>query len=360
MVEVADAVTDRRRSGAWSQVDLERLYHLHHRLVFGAVRSARIPPSAVEDVVQDVFIAVYRRRGRCPAEAHEIRAWLLGVTDSVCSAHRRSAERRRLRLLRAGEPEREAFTPEAVMGRREQVESLYRALGQLSDRVRHVYILVELEDVPVVEAARTLGLKLNTAYSRLRLARKALGESLGRAIAVDELRDCAGPSPSQRQRMWVAISAHAVSWVPSYGLVALGVAVVFATSGVVSLAVRATPEARASIAVHRAAPRRTPAPQERPASEPPEPARVAAVGPIQRKALGPAPRAAPEVSPLERESNLLRAAARELNTGDLKRAESLLAEHARRFPDGQLGGERNRLEIESTRLRAGRDSTTEH
>ena len=46
-------------------------------------------------------------------------------------------------------------------------------LEQLDDDKRMVFALVELEQLSVPEVARMLDLNLNTAYSRLRLARQA-------------------------------------------------------------------------------------------------------------------------------------------------------------------------------------------
>ena len=46
-------------------------------------------------------------------------------------------------------------------------------LEQMDEDKRIVFALVELEQLAVPEVARMLDLKLNTAYSRLRLARQA-------------------------------------------------------------------------------------------------------------------------------------------------------------------------------------------
>jgi len=46
-------------------------------------------------------------------------------------------------------------------------------LDQLDDDKRVVFALVELEQLSVPEVARMLDINLNTAYSRLRLARQA-------------------------------------------------------------------------------------------------------------------------------------------------------------------------------------------
>ena len=45
---------------------------------------------------------------------------------------------------------------------------------------RDVFELVELEGESVADVARSLGINLNTAYSRLRLARQAFAQAVAR------------------------------------------------------------------------------------------------------------------------------------------------------------------------------------
>jgi RNA polymerase sigma-70 factor (ECF subfamily) len=51
-----------------------------------------------------------------------------------------------------------------------------------------LFILVELEQIAVPEAAEVLGLKLNTAYSRLRLAREDFNAMVKRHQAREDWR----------------------------------------------------------------------------------------------------------------------------------------------------------------------------
>jgi RNA polymerase sigma-70 factor (ECF subfamily) len=55
------------------------------------------------------------------------------------------------------------------------------ALNRLELGRRAVFILHELDDQPMPEVAKALGIPLNTAYSRLRLAREHFASALQRA-----------------------------------------------------------------------------------------------------------------------------------------------------------------------------------
>jgi RNA polymerase sigma-70 factor (ECF subfamily) len=47
-------------------------------------------------------------------------------------------------------------------------------LGRLDDEKRTVFVLYELEELPMIEVAQAVGCPLQTAYSRLHAARKAM------------------------------------------------------------------------------------------------------------------------------------------------------------------------------------------
>lgn len=69
------------------------------------------------------------------------------------------------------EPARTAPGPDALLDARESAHVVTEALRHLEPAQREVFILVELEELPVTEVAVALRIPVNTAYSRLRLAR---------------------------------------------------------------------------------------------------------------------------------------------------------------------------------------------
>lgn len=141
-------------------------------------------PMDVEDLAQEVCIRVYERWStRDPARP--VRPWLYAFLFRVASDHRRRARRRHPHVVvddttgphalvdpaRDGESELDAERARAL---------LLRALDVLSDEQRHVFLLVDLEEHAVTEAAEILGVPLNTAYTRLRRARLALRDEVVR------------------------------------------------------------------------------------------------------------------------------------------------------------------------------------
>jgi RNA polymerase sigma-70 factor (ECF subfamily) len=128
------------------------------------------------DVCQEVFLVVYRRLsdydGRAP-----VRSWLYGICVRTAADYRRRAHRHHERLFRQP-PEQSA---PASQHRDIELEQAHARLRQVLDTLdapkREVFVLYELEELPMSEIARVLGCPLQTAYSRLHAARKVVIEA---------------------------------------------------------------------------------------------------------------------------------------------------------------------------------------
>lgn len=152
----------------------EELFQQHFAFVWRCLRGHGVQPADVDDLAQEVFMVVYRRLDDMELE-RDARPWLYGILKFVLNNHRRGNRRTRARH-RAFEHEpihvpEEGATPASVLQARQAAEQVSAILHQLEPTRREVLMLVELEELPVPEVARALGIPLNTAYSRLRLAR---------------------------------------------------------------------------------------------------------------------------------------------------------------------------------------------
>jgi RNA polymerase sigma-70 factor (ECF subfamily) len=150
------------------------LYEQHFDFVWRSVRMLGMTSDVADDVVQDVFVVAHRRLGDFEARA-SARTWLFAIARRVVSTHRRGS-RRRTRLLAgvsAVEPEN-VPTPLDASLHAEAQSSVMAALAELPEEQRLVFALTELEEMTAPEIAAALGIKVNTVYSRLRIARSAL------------------------------------------------------------------------------------------------------------------------------------------------------------------------------------------
>ena len=67
---------------------------------------------------------------------------------------------------------------DATVERRARIERLNAALGDLTDKLRTVVVLCEIEEVPCTEAAVVLGIPVGTVYRRLHDARRRLQRAM--------------------------------------------------------------------------------------------------------------------------------------------------------------------------------------
>lgn len=146
------------------------VYAANVAFVWRVLRTFGVPEAGIEDAVQDVFVVVHRRLPEWEGRA-AITTWLFAIARRVASGHRRRGGSDRTETL-TDDPQGDADTF-AAMSRAEASARVMAILERMDEDKRIVFALVELEQLAVPEVARMLDLKLNTAYSRLRLARQA-------------------------------------------------------------------------------------------------------------------------------------------------------------------------------------------
>jgi RNA polymerase sigma factor (sigma-70 family) len=149
-------------------VDLERLYREHYRALLGFVVRRTRDRAAADDVVADVFLVAWRRRGDLPA-AHAL-PWLYRVAANVLSDLRRSEERAGRAFERAGSDMATWVDP--VPGDRLMaVEAAAAVLEPLSLKDREVLMLHAWEGLQGKDLATALGCSVTSASVRLHRAR---------------------------------------------------------------------------------------------------------------------------------------------------------------------------------------------
>ena len=146
------------------------VYAAHVAFVWRVLRTFGVSDAQLEDAVQDVFVVVHRRLPEWEGRS-AMTTWLFAIARRVASSHRRRAGSDRTETL-VEEPAGGSDTF-AAMSRAQASATVFSILQQLDEDKRIVFALVELEQLSVPEVAQMLELKLNTAYSRLRLARAA-------------------------------------------------------------------------------------------------------------------------------------------------------------------------------------------
>jgi RNA polymerase sigma factor (sigma-70 family) len=158
---------------------LGQLYDRHEPAVRRFVARLGVGANDADDLVQLVFLETLRAAPRFDPKL-SARAWLLGLTGVLVRRHRRSVARAVARLVAwAGltrEPPPE--TPDLIVESGQSRARLERAFARLSDKKREAFALVVLEGLSGEDAARALGVPVNTIWTRLHHARLELRAAL--------------------------------------------------------------------------------------------------------------------------------------------------------------------------------------
>jgi RNA polymerase sigma-70 factor (ECF subfamily) len=157
------------------------VFHAHASFVWRVLRRLGVSDADVEDACQEVFVVAHRRLDDFEGRA-SVQTWLYGICVRVGAAHRRRARVREQPASTHHEQAAEAPQEDEVALREARVE-LDRMLGALDDEKRAVFVLFEIEELPMTEVAEAVGCPLQTAYSRLHAARREIDLMLTRIRA---------------------------------------------------------------------------------------------------------------------------------------------------------------------------------
>lgn len=163
-------------SADWPErTSFAELFERYFAYVWHSLRRLGVPERDLEDVTHDVFIRVYRRLDtRDPARP--LRPWLFGFALRLAAEYRRRARNRFELLAIAEEPADPSPNVAEQLERSQHIAIALSLLEAVPIERRAVYILHELDGCSIPDVAEGLGIKLATAYTRLRLARHDLRE----------------------------------------------------------------------------------------------------------------------------------------------------------------------------------------
>lgn len=154
------------------------VYVAHFDFVWSKLRAMGADDSDLEDLAHDVFVIVHRRLADYDA-SRPLRPWLFGIAYRVVVGARR---RLRRTYEVQGDVERAPtlLTPEETVVDRQTAASVRAALATLDLERRALLLMHDVEGYSMPQIVEALEIPLNTAYSRLRLARRDLKLALGR------------------------------------------------------------------------------------------------------------------------------------------------------------------------------------
>jgi RNA polymerase sigma-70 factor (ECF subfamily) len=178
--EVPEAPIERDRPAVTSR-DVRELFDAHGAYVCRTLRCLGVGERELGDVCQEVFLVVHRRLPEFEGRA-SIRTWLYAICLRRALAHRRKAARLREEAV-PEPPDRisDEPAPDDEMARAQKLALALEVLARIDEERRAVFVLYEVEQLPMSEVAEIVGCPMQTAYSRLYAARKEIASLLRRS-----------------------------------------------------------------------------------------------------------------------------------------------------------------------------------
>lgn len=165
-----------RRAAAGDAAAFREIFLRHRADVARLVYRMLSASTDLEDVVQEVFVQVFRSLKDFRGQS-KFSTWLHRVTVNVVLMHRRSA---RSRPVLTEEAPSDVVTddrqplPDEEAERCERMRAFRRLLARLADKKRVVFVLHELEGLSPAEIAEIVGAPVLTVRTRLFYARREL------------------------------------------------------------------------------------------------------------------------------------------------------------------------------------------
>jgi RNA polymerase sigma-70 factor (ECF subfamily) len=184
----------------------ETLIERYQQPVFNLVYRLLDDPSETADVVQEVFLKIFRNIGSFRGNS-SLKTWIYRIAYNEAWNHRRWFTRHRrqeIGLERGDEngacfqdflsdPGRSAFD---LASDRETHALIEDALGELNPAFRAAVVLRDMEDLSYEEIAEVLGVSLGTVKSRILRGREALKKVLSSRLKPEPALDWS-PQPAR-------------------------------------------------------------------------------------------------------------------------------------------------------------------
>ena len=138
-----------------------------------------------EDITQEVFVTIFRSILSFNQQS-SLSTWVYRITVNKCLDHLRTKKRQRLSLFsqlfqKSGEPFNEKTTfdhPGIQLEQRENARYLFKAIEDLPNNQKTIFILAHIEELPQKEIAEIMNMSLKAVESVLQRAKGNLRKKL--------------------------------------------------------------------------------------------------------------------------------------------------------------------------------------
>ena len=150
------------------------------------INKLKVPPSAIEDVTQEVLSAVAQSAFHYDASRGKLRTWLYRVAFHHSQNFLGLAYHRREILVAQPhdgwrntlESMRNDAHPESELTAKESLELVWALIEKIEVNRRAVFVAYVMQQMPMADIAEELGIPMSTGWSQLQVARQEFADAL--------------------------------------------------------------------------------------------------------------------------------------------------------------------------------------
>ncbi len=139
--------------------------------VWASLQRLGVRGPELQDLAHDVFVTAFKRWATYDA-LRPVRPWLFGITYRVVLDFRRKFQNHREVVSEAVEVPDPVMNAEERVATRQARDLALKVIDTMDLDQKAVFVMHEIEGYGMPQIAELVGAPLNTAYSRLRLARR--------------------------------------------------------------------------------------------------------------------------------------------------------------------------------------------
>jgi RNA polymerase sigma factor (sigma-70 family) len=168
----------------WQHGDVnafETLFRQHEKLVFRTAYLITGSKETSEDILQEVFISVWKSRHTYDPSKGKLTTWLHRITVNECSRGKTRRASATVSLEEKGIdlPEmKHQSQPDEILVSKMEYEQLLKAMDALDTKHRSVLVLRYFNDLSYQDIAEALEIPLGTVKSRLNQSLRYLKEQM--------------------------------------------------------------------------------------------------------------------------------------------------------------------------------------
>lgn len=165
-----------------ADADFSQIVREHTAYVWRVLRCMGVREADLDDLCQDTFMIVHRKLHTFERRS-ALRTWIYGIALRLVSDYRQRAHRKREQLVASPPDHASTAHPELALQQREDWVLLDQLMHGLAEEQRLVFVLYEVEQLTMRDVSEIVGCPLQTAYSRLHIARKRIADALAQLNA---------------------------------------------------------------------------------------------------------------------------------------------------------------------------------